>query len=107
VFLPSTAPLTDLRAFVFGDHALKLHQKLILRRRSKDLIGVLSTQSIWRIDQHGGDLALAYRLNNRTVIRTGYGISYDPLPMSRVFRDPRARGYRPWRGLEALRDLEL
>jgi hypothetical protein len=33
-------------------------------------------------------LGLAYRLDNRTVIRAGYGISYDPLPMSRVFRDP-------------------
>jgi hypothetical protein len=31
---------------------------------------------------------LAYRLGNSTVIRLGYGISYDPLPMSRVFRDP-------------------
>lgn len=33
-------------------------------------------------------VGLAYRLGNATVIRTGYGISYDPLPMSRVFRDP-------------------
>jgi hypothetical protein len=33
-------------------------------------------------------LGLAYRLDNETVIRAGYGISYDPLPMSRVFRDP-------------------
>ena len=33
-------------------------------------------------------LGLAYRLGNATVIRAGYGISYDPLPMSRVFRDP-------------------
>ena len=33
-------------------------------------------------------LGLAYRLDNRTVLRAGYGISYDPLPMSRVFRDP-------------------
>ena len=33
-------------------------------------------------------VGLAYRLGNSTVIRTGYGISYDPLPMSRVFRDP-------------------
>jgi hypothetical protein len=31
---------------------------------------------------------LAYRVNESTVIRMGYGISYDPLPMSRVFRDP-------------------
>jgi hypothetical protein len=33
-------------------------------------------------------VGIAYRLGNATVIRTGYGISYDPLPMSRVFRDP-------------------
>ncbi len=33
-------------------------------------------------------VGLAYRIGNSTVIRTGYGISYDPLPMSRVFRDP-------------------
>ena len=33
-------------------------------------------------------LGVAYRLNDATVIRLGYGISYDPLPMSRVFRDP-------------------
>jgi hypothetical protein len=33
-------------------------------------------------------LGLAYRMGPSTVIRAGYGISYDPLPMSRVFRDP-------------------
>jgi hypothetical protein len=33
-------------------------------------------------------LGVAYRLGDATVIRMGYGISYDPLPMSRVFRDP-------------------
>ena len=33
-------------------------------------------------------VGLAYRLGSGTVIRSGYGISYDPLPMSRVFRDP-------------------
>ena len=33
-------------------------------------------------------VGLAYRLDDATVIRMGYGISYDPLPMSRVFRDP-------------------
>lgn len=31
---------------------------------------------------------LAYRFGDSTVLRMGYGISYDPLPMSRVFRDP-------------------
>ena len=33
-------------------------------------------------------MGLAYRMSESTVIRMGYGISYDPLPMSRVFRDP-------------------
>jgi hypothetical protein len=33
-------------------------------------------------------LGLAWRIGSSTVVRTGYGISYDPLPMSRVFRDP-------------------
>ena len=33
-------------------------------------------------------VGLAYRVTDSTVIRMGYGISYDPLPMSRVFRDP-------------------
>jgi Carboxypeptidase regulatory-like domain/TonB dependent receptor len=33
-------------------------------------------------------VGLAYRLTDSTVVRMGYGISYDPLPMSRVFRDP-------------------
>jgi hypothetical protein len=33
-------------------------------------------------------LGIAYRLTDKTVVRLGYGISYDPLPMARVFRDP-------------------
>jgi hypothetical protein len=33
-------------------------------------------------------IGIAYRLTESTVIRMGYGISYDPLPMARVFRDP-------------------
>ena len=33
-------------------------------------------------------VGVAYRLDKSTVLRMGYGISYDPLPMSRVFRDP-------------------
>ena len=33
-------------------------------------------------------VGIAYRLGSKTVIRSGYGISYDPLPLSRVFRDP-------------------
>ncbi|MEO8662625.1 MAG: TonB-dependent receptor, partial [Bryobacteraceae bacterium] len=31
-------------------------------------------------------IGLAYRLNDKTVIRTGYGINYDPLPFSRPLR---------------------
>ena len=31
-------------------------------------------------------LGLAYRLDDKTVIRTGYGINYDPLPFSRPLR---------------------
>ncbi len=31
-------------------------------------------------------VGLAYRLGVKTVIRTGYGLSYDPLPLSRPFR---------------------
>jgi hypothetical protein len=33
-------------------------------------------------------VGVAYRITDGTVVRLGYGISYDPLPMSRVFRDP-------------------
>ena len=36
-------------------------------------------------------LGLAYRMNDKTVIRTGYGLNYDPLPYS-----------RPWRGFYPL-----
>jgi len=31
-------------------------------------------------------IGLAYRLNDATVIRTGYGITYDPMPLSRPLR---------------------
>jgi outer membrane receptor protein involved in Fe transport len=31
---------------------------------------------------------LAYRLDNKTVLRAGYGISIDPYPFSRAMRDP-------------------
>ena len=34
---------------------------------------------------------MAYRLDEKTVIRTGYGFNYDPLPFS-----------RPWRGFYPL-----
>jgi hypothetical protein len=36
-------------------------------------------------------LGIAWRLNDKTVIRTGYGLNYDPLPYS-----------RPWRGFYPL-----
>ena len=36
-------------------------------------------------------LGIAYRLDEKTVIRTGYGLNYDPLPFS-----------RPWRGFYPL-----
>jgi hypothetical protein len=36
-------------------------------------------------------LGIAYRLGDKTVIRTGYGLNYDPLPFS-----------RPWRGFYPL-----
>lgn len=54
---------------------------------------------------------LAYRINDSTVVRMGYGISYDPLPMSRVFRDPYpltipqsfvgANSYKPYESISA------
>ena len=54
---------------------------------------------------------LAYRISDSTVLRMGYGISYDPLPMSRVFRDPYpltipqsfvgANSYTPYASLSA------
>ena len=31
-------------------------------------------------------LGIAYRLNDKTVIRTGYGLNYDPMPFSRPLR---------------------
>ncbi|BDC50352.1 hypothetical protein F183_A26680 [Bryobacterales bacterium F-183] len=31
-------------------------------------------------------VGIAYRMNDKTVLRTGYGISYDPLPFSRPLR---------------------
>jgi hypothetical protein len=56
-------------------------------------------------------LGVAYRVTDSTVIRMGYGISYDPLPMSRVFRDPYpltipqsfngANSYTPYASLSA------
>ena len=33
-------------------------------------------------------LGIAYRMNNATVIRTGYGITYNPMPLARPLRDP-------------------
>jgi len=36
----------------------------------------------------GPHVGLAYRLNEKTVLRGGYGISVDPYPFSRAMRDP-------------------
>lgn len=33
-------------------------------------------------------LGVSYRLNDKTVLRAGYGISYDPYPFTRAMRDP-------------------
>jgi hypothetical protein len=38
--------------------------------------------------QFGPRVGLAYRLNQKTVLRGGYGISVDPYPFSRAMRDP-------------------
>jgi outer membrane receptor protein involved in Fe transport len=38
--------------------------------------------------QFGPRLGLAYRLNDKTVLRAGYGISVDPYPFTRAMRDP-------------------
>jgi hypothetical protein len=77
-FVPFSAPaaLRNLRPFVFRDHALKLHQQLILRARSgrrlqedqlhatagkffgeQHLIGVFAAQPVRSIDQGRSDLA--------------------------------------------------
>jgi hypothetical protein len=55
-------------------------------------------------------LGVAYRMNNKTVIRTGYGITYNPMPLARPLRGffpltiakvfPGANSYTPYRPLE-------
>ncbi|MEN6535537.1 MAG: TonB-dependent receptor, partial [Bryobacteraceae bacterium] len=55
-------------------------------------------------------VGIAYRLGQSTVIRTGYGITYDPLPFSRPLRGPYPatissswsgdNSYQPFRSLE-------
>jgi hypothetical protein len=39
-----------------------------------------------RKDLFAPRLGIAYRMNEKTVIRTGYGLTYDPLPFSRPLR---------------------
>lgn len=75
VTLPAPRALKNLCAFILSDHALKLDQKLILGRCAlrglqkprfhavtgelfdqQDLIGVLATQAIGRVHEHGLDL---------------------------------------------------
>ena len=74
--LPPPRPFEDLGAFVFGDHALKLHQQLILgggaRRGIEEasldpvtselfdqqhLVGVLPAQPVRTVDEHDLDIA--------------------------------------------------
>jgi len=55
-------------------------------------------------------LGLAYRLDDKTVIRTGYGLNFDPLPWSRplrgqyplvvTFDNPRQQSFQQFRTLE-------
>ena len=74
--LATTRPFEDLSAFVLGDHALKLHQQLILGRGvrraveeagldpvtselfdQQDLVGVLPTQPVRTVHEHHLDVA--------------------------------------------------
>jgi outer membrane receptor protein involved in Fe transport len=48
-----------------------------------DNVGSRASTKLW-----APRVGLAYRLGNSTVIRSGYGITYDPLPISRPMRDP-------------------
>ena len=86
--LPPTRPFEDLSAFVLGDHALKLHQQLILgggaRRGVEEasldsvtsefldqqhLVGVLPAQPIRTVNEHDLDVArgrqVAYPFQSR------------------------------------------
>ena len=86
--LASTRPFENLSAFVLGDHALKLHQQLILGRGvrraveeagldtvtselfgQQDLVGVLPTQPVRTMDEHHLDVAgggqVAYLFQSR------------------------------------------
>src|SRR5262249_53338768 len=85
----ATTALGNLGSLILGDHPLKLNQELIFRSlqrrslhknqlyptagelfRQQYLICVLAAETIRRVDQHGGNLALrrqvAYRLQSRS-----------------------------------------
>ena len=87
--LAATRPFQDLRPLVLGNHALELEQQLILggrgsRRADKqgldtgacelldqqDLIGVSSTQTIWRVDQYSRQLTLGGQVAHPLQART-------------------------------------
>ncbi len=78
---PAPRALENLRAFVLGDHPLKLHEELILGRRAlrrvqkagldavprelfdqQDLIGILATQAIGTVDEDGLDLSFGRQI---------------------------------------------
>src|SRR5262245_28097892 len=79
--LSPSRPLENLGALVFGDHALELHEQRILRRcagrpvhedeshaaagqllRDQDLVRILATQAIRRVNQHRLDVPLCRQI---------------------------------------------
>ncbi len=79
--LSAAGSLKDLCPLVFGDHALELHQQLVLRSRclwrfdengldtlareffdQQDLIGIFAAQPIRRVHQHGFDLTFRRKI---------------------------------------------
>src|SRR6266581_4862755 len=106
VTLPAARALEDLGPFVLGDHPLKLHKQLILRAYARrrvqkmclhaltgqlfdqeDLVGVLATQAIRGIDEHGLDLSFG-----RQVAHPFQAWSLERRPaIALVFEDPGLR----------------
>src|SRR5450631_2701609 len=81
VALAAARSLEDLRPLVLGNHALELHEQLILGARAlrrideerlnalpreflhqQDLVGVLATQPVRRVDEHRLDLPLGGKI---------------------------------------------
>ena len=81
VTLAAARPLEDLRPFVLGNHPLELHEQLILGTRAlrridedrldalmgellhqQDLVRVLATQPVGRVDEHHLDLPLGGKI---------------------------------------------